>query len=477
MIKQHIILEILKTIPGTLNVVDTDYNILAVGGEIARTFEKTEQIIGKKCYRVFQKRQNPCPWCKLDKVIKTGAIINETTTPDDPREKLVKEALNIYIRPLKDRDGNIIGALELGTDITQIREANEELKRAEKALQRVHDELERRVEERTAKLAKTNEQLKLEIEKRKQTEEALRESEEKARALLNTPTDVIALIDSRGIVFDLNEAMAERLGKAAQKVIRSNIYELFSPDVAEFRKSKVDEVMRSGKPIRFSEEAQGICFDTAVYPVFDSHGEVTKAAVFARDVTELKRAEEALQRAHEELERRVEERTAELSKANTELLDEITVRKHAENALEIQANELAEVNSALRVLLKQRQDDRAELEEKVLFNVKDQVAPYLEKMKKSGLNATQMTYLTIIESNLDDIISPFSRRLSYKYLNLTSAEIQVANLIKQGKTTKEIAEFLNLSTRTIESHRKNIRRKTGIKNRKESLRTRLLAIQ
>jgi hypothetical protein len=108
MIKQHIILEILKTIPGTLNVVDTDYNILAVGGEIARTFEKTEQIIGKKCYRVFQKRENPCPWCKVDKVIKTGAIINETTTPDDPREKLVKKPLNVYIRPLKDRNGNIL---------------------------------------------------------------------------------------------------------------------------------------------------------------------------------------------------------------------------------------------------------------------------------------------------------------------------------------------------------------------------------
>ncbi len=159
------------------------------------------------------------------------------------------------------------------------------------------------------------------------------------------------------------------------------------------------------------------------------------------------------------------------------MLDEITERKHAEQALETQASELEEVNSALRVLLKQRQEDRTELEEKVLFNVRDQVVPYLEKMKKSGLNATQMTYLTIIESNLGDITSPFSRRLSYKYLNLTPAEIQVANLIKQGKSTKDIAEFLNLSARTVESHRKNIRRKTGIKNRKENLRTRLLSIQ
>ncbi len=63
------------------------------------------------------------------------------------------------------------------------------------------------------------------------------------------------------------------------------------------------------------------------------------------------------------------------------------------------------------------------------------------------------------------------------YLNLTPTEIQTANLIKQGKTSKEIAELVNLSTRTVEFHRDNIRKKMGVKNKKVTLRTHFLSIQ
>ena len=138
---------------------------------------------------------------------------------------------------------------------------------------------------------------------------------------------------------------------------------------------------------------------------------------------------------------------------------------------------LQEVNTALRVLLKKRDDDKKELEGKVLSNVKELVVPYLEKLKKSELNERQRAFTDILESNLKDVISPFSQKLSYWYLELTPTEIQVANLVKQGKTTKEIAGILNLSSQTIEFHRKNIRGKIGIKNKKANLRTHLLSIQ
>jgi PAS domain S-box-containing protein len=170
--------------------------------------------------------------------------------------------------------------------------------------------------------------------------------------------------------------------------------------------------------------------------------------------------------------------------ASIVIFRDITGRRQAEEALrkreaelEIRASELEELNSALRVLLKRREEDQKELEEKVLSNVKELVLPYVERLKKSALDAKQDTYVNILESNLEDIVSPFVQRLSSAYLGLTPAEIHVANLVKEARDTKTIADLLNLSPRTVESHRQNIRKKLGLKNKKANLRTHLLSIQ
>jgi DNA-binding CsgD family transcriptional regulator len=163
---------------------------------------------------------------------------------------------------------------------------------------------------------------------------------------------------------------------------------------------------------------------------------------------------------------------------------DITDRKRTEQTLmarekelEIETSNLEEVNTALKVLLKRREEDKTELEEKVLLNVKELVFPYVEKLKKRGLDERQQACLGILESNLDDIISPFSRRMSSMHLNLTPTEMEVATLVRHGKSTKEIAAFLNVSTQTIDSHRKNIRKKLGIQNKKTNLRTHLLLVK
>ena len=190
----------------------------------------------------------------------------------------------------------------------------------------------------------------------------------------------------------------------------------------------------------------------------------------------VRQAEEELQKAHS----RLEQRAIELSQLNEKLKQEIEERKQVEQKLrrreaelETKANELEEVNVALRVLLKRRDEDKTELGEKILCNVKELVLPYVGRLRKAELTSQCSAYVNILESNLNDIISPFVLKLSSKLLGLTPTEIQVANLVKEGKTTKDIAAMLNLSSRTVEFHRNNIRKKMGIKNKKANLRSHL----
>jgi len=167
------------------------------------------------------------------------------------------------------------------------------------------------------------------------------------------------------------------------------------------------------------------------------------------------------------------------------LLDkEITERKKAEEALKARGEELEsktqnleEANIALKVLLKRRDEDKAELENRILLNMKALATPYLEKLKMTVLDENQKTYISILESNLNDIVSPFSHKLSSMFLDFTPTEIQVANLLRQGKTNKEIGGLFNCSPRTIAFHRDNIRRKLGLKNKKTNLKSYLLTLQ
>jgi DNA-binding CsgD family transcriptional regulator len=170
--------------------------------------------------------------------------------------------------------------------------------------------------------------------------------------------------------------------------------------------------------------------------------------------------------------------------AGIEVVRDITRRKRAEEALKARGKELEfktknleEANIALKVLLKRRDEDKAELEEKILLNIEELVAPYLEKLKTTGLDEKQKTYLSILESNLNDIISPFSHKLSSMFLDFTPTEIQVANLLRQGKTNKEIGELFHCTPRTVAFHRDNIRKKLGLKNKKANLKSYLLSLQ
>jgi DNA-binding CsgD family transcriptional regulator len=214
----------------------------------------------------------------------------------------------------------------------------------------------------------------------------------------------------------------------------------------------------------------------------DRNGRPAGNIVTLRDISAHKKAQKELRRYHDRLEELVEARTAALGRANIQLAQEVEERKRAEKALrkrekelKAQSHHLEEVNTALKVLLKQREDDKKELEENVLSNVKELVSPYIANLKNTRLNTRQTTLVSILESNLDNIISPFISKLSSKFMNFTPMEIKVANLIKEGKTNKDMAELLLLSKNTILFHRHNIRTKLGVKNKKINLRSYLLS--
>lgn len=151
--------------------------------------------------------------------------------------------------------------------------------------------------------------------------------------------------------------------------------------------------------------------------------------------------------------------------------------KKREQDLELNSRSLEDANTALKVLLKHREEDKASLEENVLANIKKLVLPYVENMKYLRLNDNQMAQLKIIETHLNDIISAFLHNLTSEYFDLTPREIQVANLVKEGKTTKEITQLLNISATAVDFHRKNLRSKVGIKNKKSNLRSHLLSLR
>ena len=143
--------------------------------------------------------------------------------------------------------------------------------------------------------------------------------------------------------------------------------------------------------------------------------------------------------------------------------------KNREVELKINNEKLEEMNNALRVLLQRIEKDKSELEEKVMFNMKDLVIPYLTSLEKTRLSSRQKNLIDILKSNLSDIVSPFSRKLSASHLYLTPKEVQVANLVKEDNSTKEISLLLNMSESSVQFHRHNIRKKLGLIDKKINL--------
>ncbi len=156
---------------------------------------------------------------------------------------------------------------------------------------------------------------------------------------------------------------------------------------------------------------------------------------------------------------------------------DITERNRAQARAEQHAEELENTNTALRVLLKQVNENKTEMESKVLDNFTRLVNPYLDLLEENLANTPQQEYIHVIKKNIKKITSSFSLNLSSSYLGLSPREIQVADLVRQGRANKEASRILNISINAVEFHRNNLRKKLGLQNKKVNLRTYLLSMQ
>ena len=248
--------------------------------------------------------------------------------------------------------------------------------------------------------AKLYADVRRELAERKRTEATLRESEQRYRLLLESSPDPIVLYNIQGKATYVNPSFEQTFGFSSEELLGKQIE--FVPEKNWPETKKAIENMLSGKKIQLFE-TQRLTKDGRVLDVqlsstlyYDHKGKPAGNIVTLRDISAQKKTARELRKYHDHLEELVEERTAELAKTNAQLEQEIEERKRAEEnlrkrevELKAQSHHLEEVNTALKVLLKQREDDKKELGDNVLSNVKELISPYLERLIKSRLTTNQ----------------------------------------------------------------------------------------
>ncbi len=266
-----------------------------------------------------------------------------------------------------------------------------------------------------------------------QTDEALRKLNQKIYTVLAKTTDIYISYDRDRRIIDLNQKAEIVIGKKRDEIIGKYMWE-----VLPFEKNS--EYLRKGQN---AIETQTLVYSEAC-PIFgrwyESYGYPLEDGllVYGRDITE---------------------------------------RVLSEEQLRLKTENLEEVNTALKVLLRQLEEDKMDLKAKILSNIRELVLPHVNNLKKGNPSARQLSLLNIVEANLNTITSSFLQQLKLQYYNLTPREIEVATHVKEGRSIKEIAELLAISIGAVEFHRISLRKKLGLKDKRANLRLHLLSLQ
>ena len=270
--------------------------------------------------------------------------------------------------------------------------------------------------------------------------EGARISREQLHALIGHHHAVMLLVDpDSGIIVDANRAAARFYGYTELELCGKKI-----TDISQRSPAQIDAELKRAK-------VDGLDYFTSVHKL--ANNELRTVGIHASPIS-------------------CEDRILLFS-----IVHDITEHKQCEEELKTNVASLEELNTALKVILQQVEESREELSAAIVSNIGELVLPSIDKLKKSPLSAYQLSIIQSIESNLLSISSSFLQKLKITHHKLTAREIEIAALVKEGKSTKEIAERVNISTKTVEFHRNRLREKLGLNKKKVNLRSHLLTIK
>ena len=285
------------------------------------------------------------------------------------------------------------------------------------------------------------------IDESKRTYLALAESEERFRRLVESMREGLIILDGEGRITYVNQHLEQVSGYRSDELVGKTVHEFLSPEASRLIHRRL-----SGE-------------DRPPHPSFEM--------AWRRKTGE---------RQYSIVSPQILVRAEGRRRRSFAIITDITPTKNAENVLRLREKELRaknlrleEMNSALQTLVKMREQDKAEIQNAVSSNLKRLVYPLVEKLRNSGLNDRQKIYLDMLSNNLEEMVSSHNNHLASRLLSLTPSEIEVANLVRHGRTTKEIASLMHISTRTVDMHRLNIRKKLGLHRQGTNLRSYLLA--
>ena len=289
-----------------------------------------------------------------------------------------------------------------------------------------------------------------------------------------------------GRIINVNPALARLFGyrspEEMKKIIRApygRIYADRKQRAKNLRKVEVEGHAQFEFRFLRKDKSQGWGY-ASINAVRNAQGRTAYYEGYFLDMTRHKELEEQLEKARDLLEQRVVERTRKIAQLNRDLAADIAQRKKVEKELRAREKELKRravkleaFNITLHSLLEQREVDRKDLERRIMTNIDGLIMPCIEQLKGAALTKPVHALVQNLQENLRALTSPFLTRIKAN-AHLTSTELQIADYIKKGKSSKQIGSMMRLSPGTVDFHRNRIRKKLNICGEKISLQAFLL---